>query len=544
MAALSFTSAFGQSVPVPSTDVPGFEIADVHIAAKAINMYVRTSPPRGGRYEIHSATMVDLIRIAYGFDADKILGGPSWLEMNRYDVIAKVPSDATLETTAPMLQSLLAERFKLATHKDVKPLPSYVLTAGKRPLLKEGDKTGDTGCRPHNDASPPAPGSGGGTLFMSGPDGKTTTIALGPNNTIQYSCHNMTMEAFAAALRSMPANGLGQNPIVDQTGLTGAWNFDVKYTLGFGGIAGGSDRISMPDAVDKQLGLKLEEHPIPVPVLMVDSVDEKPGPNPPGVSEALPPIEVPTEFDVVDIKLSDPDARGGSFRAQPGGRFLSTNLPVAFLVQNAFPSLSNDQIIGIPQNSQRFDVTAKTAATLGTNPDPETLAPLILSLLKDRFGLKYHSEERSLPAYNLVAGKPKLKKADPASRTHCIRPNAPAGSPPGTAVITCQNITMTQFAEQLRGMGQGLNVPPLDATALDGNWDFTLTWNQRASMNLGPARAAETGQPNDVPTASDPSGGYTIFEAVDKQLGLKLEMQKRPMPVIVIDHLEQKPTDN
>lgn len=103
---------------------------------------------------------------------------------------------------------------------------------------------------------------------------------------------------------------------------------------------------------------------------------------------------------------------------------------------------------------------------------------------------------------------------------------------------------MAQFAEQLRGVGQGLNLPPVDATQLEGNWDFTLTWNQRAGMNTGPARPAEGGQPSDVATAADPSGGYTIFEAVDKQLGLKLEMQKRPVPVIVVDHLEQKPTDN
>ncbi len=524
---------------------PGFEISDVHVAAKSTNMFVRTSPPRNGRYEIHSATMVDLIRIAYGFDLDKILGGPSWLEMNRYDMIAKVPSDATLETTAPMLQALLAERFKLTTHKDNKPLPRYVLTAGKKPLLKEADDSGDTGCRPQADASASAPGGGGGMLFMSGPDGKTTQIALGSNSMIQYKCHNMTMEAFAAALRSMPGASLGPNPILDQTGLKGAWNFDLKYTLGFGGMAGASDRISMPDAIEKQLGLKLEEHPLPVPVLLVDSVDEKPGPNPPGVSEALPPI-APTEFEVADIKPSDPEARDGGFRTMGGGRFVSTNLPVSLLVARAFPGLSNDQIIGMPSgaDAQRFDVNAKTAASLGTNPDPETLAPLVLSLLKDRFGFKYHTEERPLPAYSLVAGKPKMKKPDPSSRTHCIRSNAPAGSPPGTTVMTCQNITMAQFAEQLRGAAQGLNLPPVDATQIDGTWDFTLTWNQRAGMNMGPARPAEGGQPNDVAAASDPSGGYTIFEAVDKQLGLKLEMQKRPVPVIVVDHLDQKPTDN
>jgi uncharacterized protein (TIGR03435 family) len=229
-----------------------------------------------------------------------------------------------------------------------------------------------------------------------------------------------------------------------------------------------------------------------------------------------------------------------------GGLVVSTNLPVSFLVAQAFPGLSNDQIIGLPSgaDTQRFDVNAKTAASLGTNPDPEALAPLILSLLKDRFGFKYHTEERPLPAYSLLAGKPKMKKADPVSRTHCLRSNGPAGSPPGSLIWTCQNITMAQFAEQLRGVAQGLNIPPVDATQIDGTWDFTLTWNQRAGMNMGPARTAEAGQPNDVATASDPSGGYTVFEAIDKQLGLKLEMQKRPVPVIVVDHLEQKPTDN
>jgi len=58
-------------------------------------------------------------------------------------------------------------------------------------------------------------------------------------------------------------------------------------------------------------------------------------------------------------------------------------------------------------------------------------------------------------------------------------------------------------------------------------------------------RGGDAGQPEGgVPSASDPSGAYTVLEAVEKQLGLKLAMQKRPMPVIVIDHLEQKPTDN
>ena len=297
-------------------------------------------------------------------------------------------------------------------------------------------------------------------------------------------------------------------------------------------MAGVSDRISIQDAVDKQLGLKLEERPLPVAVLVVDSVDDKPAPNPPGAAEALPVTSPPTEFDVADIKPTDPGSMVGmiGMRMQPGGLFVVTNMPLNLLVQRAFPNLSNDQIIGIPGavNSQRFDINAKTAASIGSNPDQETLGVLVLSLLKERFGLKYHTEERPLPAYSLVAVKPKLKKADPASRTHCLRSSGPAGSPPGTTVLTCQNITMAQFADQLRGIGQGLNVPPVDATALEGTWDFVLTWNQRAGMNMGPVARPVEGSAGgrehaaadlaaDLSAAPDPTAGYTIFEAVDKQ---------------------------
>jgi uncharacterized protein (TIGR03435 family) len=207
---------------------------------------------------------------------------------------------------------------------------------------------------------------------------------------------------------------------------------------------------------------------------------------------------------------------------------------------------SNDQIVGMPAwaDSVRYDITAKAAVEPGMNLDPETTSPLLIAMLKDRFGLKYHTEERPLSAYSLVSSKPKMKKADPASRTSCKRANATGGAA-GSVTMTCQNATMAYFAEQLRGAGQGLNVPPLNATGIEGGWDFILTWNQRAGMNFGPVRTGDGAPPaGDTPTASDPSGGLSIFEAIDKQLGLKLETQKRSMPVFVIDHLEQKPTDN
>src|SRR5438094_651160 len=94
--------AFGQT----------FEIADVHVSAPTRFPSGRALL-RGGRFEMRTATMVDLIRTAYGVDADRVLGGPSWLEMDRFDVIAKSPSKPNPETLKTMLQALLADRFKL-----------------------------------------------------------------------------------------------------------------------------------------------------------------------------------------------------------------------------------------------------------------------------------------------------------------------------------------------------------------------------------------------------------------------------------------------
>jgi hypothetical protein len=85
-------------------------------------------------------------------------------------------------------------------------------------------------------------------------------------------------------------------------------------------MANTGDRITIFEAVDKQLGLKLEQKQIPTPVMVVDSVNEKPSENPPGVAEALPMVPAPTEFEVASVKPTDPSERGLRFQMQPGGR--------------------------------------------------------------------------------------------------------------------------------------------------------------------------------------------------------------------------------
>lgn len=549
---------FGQSSEIQ----PKFEAADVHVSAKTTNPFVRSGPARGGRYEVKTATMVDLIRIAYGFDADKILGGPNWLEMDRFDVIGKVPADSTPDTQKLMLQSTLQDRFKLAVHKDTKPLPTYALVQGKKPQLKEASGSEEPGCKVQPGTGTPAEG-GVRLMTMSGPNAAPTTINLGPGMTLQYMCRNMTMPAFAAGLRGMMGAGasLGPNQVLDETGLEGKWNFDIKYSMQLMGpmMANNSDRISIFDAVEKQLGLKLEEKQIPTPVMVVDSVNRKPTENPPGVAEALPPIPVPTEFEVASIKPTDPNVRMSRMQMQPGGRLVVEGMPLRFLINRAFNTNNNDLVTGLPPFVQmdRYDITAKVSAGVPSTGqmDMDAMAPMMLALLAERFKMKYHTEERPVTAYSLMPAKPKMKKADPASRTFCKNIPTPPGAPPNSRVFSCQNATMAQFAERLQGMTPDLAWPVLDATGIEGGWDFTLTFSGGQMMMMGGPMMGggrgggdagqAAGQPaGAVPSASDPVQGYTLFEAMEKQLGLKLEKQKRSMPVIVVDHIEQKPTDN
>jgi uncharacterized protein (TIGR03435 family) len=532
--ALICGALFGQSTATPpatpSELPPAFETADVHASAHSTRTYMSGGVLRGGRYDLRYATLVDLIATAYGIDNDKVLGGPSWLETDRFDIIAKAPPTTSTETLHRMLQALLADRFKLVIHKDTKPLPAYSLTVGKgRPKLKEADGSGNKGCP--SQAQNPVPG--------------TVPYAMA-------TCRNVTMDAFAQNLRDM-ASAYINNPVVDSTGLKGSWDFDLKWTPRARLAQAGADGITIFDAVDKQLGLKLELQKLPTPVIVVDSVNQKPTGNPPGVTENLPPPP-PAEFEVADIKPSQPGA-GVNGAIQPGGRINLQSFTLKMLIDIAWDINGDEMLVGAPKwlDSDRFDIVAK-ASTAGPSPDVDfdDLRLMVRALLADRFKLATHTEDREISAYTLVAAKPKLTKADPLNRTGCKEGPAPGAkdlrdvNPVLARLLTCQNMTMAQFAEQLPSLASGyIHSPVMDATGIEGAWDFTLNFSPIGLFQSAGVRVGDPGQPaGAAPAASDPSGALSLFDAVSKQLGLKLEMHKRSVPVLVIDHVEQKPTEN
>jgi uncharacterized protein (TIGR03435 family) len=316
--------------------------------------------------------------------------------------------------------------------------------------------------------------------------------------------------------------------------------------------------VTLSEALDK-LGLHLEPVEAPLPVIVVDKVNEKPTPNPPNVAEALHETPPPTEFEVAEVKPSAPDARIGGFQIQPGGRVNIKGMPLKLLIGQAW-QVSDDAIIGAPDwtATDRYDIIAK-ADVDGPGLDFDSVWPLLRALLIERFKIAAHTEDRPATAYTLIAVKPKMQKSDPTTRTKCKDGPGPDGKDPReknpmlSRVYTCQGVTMAQFADRLKTLVPDyIHSPVLDGTGLEGRYDFTLAFSFNGVLQMAGrgGRGAEPGQLAPPPlvdlsaAASDPNGAMTLFEAVEKELGLKLEAQKRPVPVLVIDHVERKPIEN
>jgi uncharacterized protein (TIGR03435 family) len=552
-------AAFGQSLDATLT-MPNFEVSDIHASAPTIRPYMNGPFLHAGRYQLKTATMVDLIGTAYGVDSDKVYGGPNWLEFDRFDVLAKIPPGTKPETVKLMLQALLADRFKLAIHNDTKPFTAYSLTAGKNPKLKESDGSGQTGCGFRAQGLQPPPGGG--------------PVAMPTSFTLTAECHSVSVTVFANSIRGFIAgslpNGVQGNPqVLDNTGLKGLFDLELKFPIAMNGGPGDGDT-NIIDAVDKQLGLKLEMVKVPLPVIVVDSANRKPTDNSPDAAKSFPPL--PTEFDVAEIKPSAPIPAGGrGGRGSPpfqNDRVNLQGITLKALINLAWDIAGEDMLAGAPKwaDSDRFDLIAKVPAAVMASPvtpggrvliDQDVYRPMIRALLIDKFKLTVHYEDRPVNAYILSAAKPKLQKADPANRTTWIEGPGPDGKDPRKAnpavgrLVTCRNMTMAEFAALLPGIASGyLRTQVQDATGLEGAWDFTLSFSGAGIVNGAGGRGGDPGAmaggpPGSAPAAAaDPSGGLSLFDAVSKQLGLKLEMQKRPMPVLVIDHVEQKPADN
>ncbi|HEX8711847.1 MAG TPA: TIGR03435 family protein, partial [Terracidiphilus sp.] len=265
-------------------------------------------------------------------------------------------------------------------------------------------------------------------------------------------------------------------------------------------------------------------------------------------------------FEVAVIKPSAPDEK-------PMGRIAGDEVnvrgfPLKRLITIAWDLDPNDkgEIVGAPKwlDAEKIDVHAKVATDNmvdgpGKGGPPisiDDLRAMLRALLIDRFEMKVRMENEPADAYDLVAVKPKLTVADPKSRTGCKEGPGPDGNDPRLGhpilnmLVTCQNVTMAQAVEEFPTFAAYyLYYPPADKTGLKGGWTFTLSWSSGDNM---PGFSGGGGSPDsqNAGKASEPNGALSFYDAVSKELGLKLVKVKRPEPVLVIDHIDEQPTPN
>jgi uncharacterized protein (TIGR03435 family) len=249
-------------------NAPSFEVASIKLNHSDDRRGGIQMPP-GGRFVATGIPVRMLITIAYKIKEHQLSGGPSWLDSERYDISAKPEIKATSDEVLLMLQSMLAERFQLTLRKETKELPVYVLTVAKNgPKMEEWTDGGAAA------DGKPEPGRGpmrGGMMRM------------GPG---QLTAEGIPVSGFVDRL----ANILGRN-VIDKTGLTGKYNFDLKWALdeaqaGMMKAQGAPGDGPPPDnngpsifsAVQDQLGLKLEAQKGPVEVYVITGI-EKPSEN-------------------------------------------------------------------------------------------------------------------------------------------------------------------------------------------------------------------------------------------------------------------------
>ena len=197
--------------------------------------------------------MLGLIEAAYKAKEDAIAGGPGWVNGDLLDVIAKVPDGTTLAKANLMLQALLAERFGLMLHRERRELPVFALTVGANgPKLtrSKGDSNGSVTWQPE-----PAPA----------PAGK---IVQG----VVWKWKNATMADLAGTLSH--DSDLVDRPVTDNTGLQGKFDFTLGFASPMQHNSGGESLPLLSQAIQDQLGLKLEPTHAQVEVLVVDHVEK------------------------------------------------------------------------------------------------------------------------------------------------------------------------------------------------------------------------------------------------------------------------------
>ena len=273
------TSARGQVLHAAGP-LPSYEVATIK-PSPPTPRGLQIPPPNVFRN--FGATARGLVRVAYGLPPGaegRVLGGPNWIDNNRYDVDVEMPDDlfATIQKMPPkersnqmllMVQSLLADRFKLKVHFETREMPIYELV-----VAKGGPKLTPAKELPSEPDTPPrSPGPGGPPRPQDMRQGflvqrKSASVS-------EMTAKGQTLDI----LTMTPFFGLAGSPVVNETGLSDKYDFvldwapDQPATPGSDTLAAEPDAPPLFTALEEQLGLQLIKTKGPVEVIVIDSIE-------------------------------------------------------------------------------------------------------------------------------------------------------------------------------------------------------------------------------------------------------------------------------
>jgi uncharacterized protein (TIGR03435 family) len=270
--------------------------------------------------DIGNLSLADFIRIAYKIKPYQ-LTGPDWMTAQRFDIQAKLPEGATKDQLPEMMQSLLADRFKLTIHRDTKEHSIYALVPGKNGIKMKESEPDVPAAAAEPGAPPAAPPGSGGMVVGSGEnqvrikpsgDGKGFSVGGGPAGPMKMSMGEGGLMRMEFAKMSMAAladilSRFVDRPVVDMTELKGIYQVALSLSMdemrAIARTAGAAAGIMMPmpgagaaDAVRRpsdaasapstsifttvqQLGLKLEPRKAPIETIVVDHLEKTPTEN-------------------------------------------------------------------------------------------------------------------------------------------------------------------------------------------------------------------------------------------------------------------------
>ena len=243
---------------------PEFEVASVKAndPTNAQASYMPTLDVRpGGTLQISNRRLDEIIMVAYGISGTQI-AGPRWLtelttdpsQVTRFEIIAKVPENATMEQVPLMLQKLLEDRFKLKVHRESRPMQVYSLE-----VSRTGHKLNTS------------------VANFGRPPGCARAIGSGENYSAAADCYSITMAQFAQQLPALAPAYFREGPVIDRTGLTAAFDVRLEWRR-LEEIQAGASGTTIFEAVNK-LGLTLDKKRETAEMLVVDNCERMPTEN-------------------------------------------------------------------------------------------------------------------------------------------------------------------------------------------------------------------------------------------------------------------------